>query len=188
MTFNRSFPCYSNSYESKHLQNDRNSKSCPLWACGHKQAFFNSDEFMMLIEVNTIRVQKRQQKNVPFTQNGHKSQKSTQKTSFSHDSEHSRPVYKCKMSVCVHVCVCGGGGLTVIPSASYSSCSDFRVSSMKSCCSFSLQQLMQNCSKLHKKEKIIILRLMFFSTKTLTISKIHYLMLYHNFYKHVAKI
>lgn len=30
-------------------------------------------------------------------------------------------------------------GLTVMPSASYSSCSDLRVSSMKSCCNFSLQ-------------------------------------------------
>lgn len=29
--------------------------------------------------------------------------------------------------------------LTAMPSASYSSCSDLRVSSMKSCCSFSLQ-------------------------------------------------
>lgn len=28
---------------------------------------------------------------------------------------------------------------TAMPSASYSSCSDWRVSSMKSCCSFSLQ-------------------------------------------------
>ena len=39
-------------------------------------------------------------------------------------------------------CARAGAGrpaLTAMPSASYSSCSDLRVSSMKSCCSFSLQ-------------------------------------------------
>lgn len=45
---------------------------------------------------------------------------------------------------------------TSIPSISYSSCSDLRVSWMKSCWSFSLQKFIQNCSKLRSKATVII--------------------------------
>lgn len=44
-----------------------------------------------------------------------------------------------------------------IPSRKYSSCSDFSVSWMNNCCSFSLQKLMQNCSKLYQNDKRVII-------------------------------
>lgn len=53
----------------------------------------------------------------------------------------SQMILLSKYSTCCHS----------IPSLRYSSCSDFNVNSMKSCCNFSLQKLMQSCSKLYIK-------------------------------------